>query len=291
MKPTAKNRARASGPSRSSVPNSLMNPAVLDTLPIGVVLLDSRLHILSVNAEAARLLGQSSDFCSSKPLQEILLQQPGTSSHNIATRIQESLSDRRPIQAAQTTLMGPTQESHPVEWSYVPLDAGEDSGGVLTLRDLTREKELQQDYDRLARVAEESPSPIIELDSDANLVYANPAMTQLLQQFGYDASGFPAVCPGELSRLVQRCLESGQEIRGEEVSLAQASFTWIFCPVPSHRLVRGYAVDMTDVTGSPRGAAPVSRTSSKQQSPIGSGPPGSAGCRSREGVVPGDREP
>jgi PAS domain S-box-containing protein len=225
-----------------------MNSAALDTLPIGVVLLDSRLRILSVNTEAARLLGHSPDYCSSKLLREILLQQTGTSSHSITSRIQESLSDRRPIQAAQTTFMGSTLESHSVEWSYVPLDTGEDSGGVLTLRNLTREKELKQDYDRLARVAEESPSPIIELDSDANLVYANPAMTQLLRQFGYDASGFPAVCPDELSRLVRRCLESGQEIRGVGVSLSQASFTWIFCPVPSHRLVRGYAVDMTDVT-------------------------------------------
>ncbi len=140
-----------------------------------------------------------------------------------------------------------THESFPVEWNFVPLDTGGDSGGVLTIRDLSREKELQQDYDRLARVAEESPSPIIELDSDANLVYANPAMTVLLQRFGYTASGFPTVCPGELSRLVRRCLESGEEIRGEEVCLSQASFAWIFCPVPSHQLVRGYAVDTTDI--------------------------------------------
>lgn len=248
MKQSPKNCAKTSHSSRSSKShNSLMNHPALDTLPIGVMLLDSRLRILSVNAEAARILGYSSDFCSSKPLQEVLLQQPEASSHNITKRIQESLSDRRPIQAAQTTLISPTYESHPVEWTYVSLETDEDSGGVLTIRDLTRERELQQDYDRLARVAEESPSPIIELDSDANLVYANPAMTQLLQRFGYNANGFPAVCPGELSPLIRRCLESGQEIRGEEVSLSQASFTWIFCPVPSHRLVRGYAVDMTDV--------------------------------------------
>jgi two-component system, sensor histidine kinase and response regulator len=248
MKPIAKIRLKASRPSESPAPHSLIHPALLDTLPIGVVQLDSRLRILSVNIEAARLLGHSAGFCSSKILHEIVPQRPGASSHSIATRIQESLPGRRPIQAAHAMLIDPAHESHSVEWSYVPLDAGEDSGGVLTLRDLTRERELQQDCDRLARVAEESPSPIIELDSDANLVYANPAMTQLLQRFGYAAGGFPAVVPVELSQLVQRCLESGQEIRGQEVCLAQASFTWIFCPVPSHRLVRGYAVDMTDVT-------------------------------------------
>ena len=247
MTQPAKTPARTFGPSRPSWPQNVLNHTVLDTLPIGVVLLNGRLRILSVNTEAARLLGHSADFCSSKLLQEVLLQRPVAPSHNITTRIQESLLDRRSIQAAHTTLKGPAHESHPVEWSYVPLDTGEDFGGVLTIRDLTRERELQQDYDRLARVAEESPSPIIELDSDANLVYANPAMTMLLQRFGYDATGFPAVCPGELSRLVRRCLESRQEIRGEEVCLPQASFAWIFCPVSSHRLVRGYAVDMTDV--------------------------------------------
>jgi signal transduction histidine kinase/ActR/RegA family two-component response regulator len=225
-----------------------MNPAALDTLPIGVVLLDCQLRILSVNAEAARLLEHSADFCSSKPLQEVLLQRPGTSGHNISTRIQESLPSRHPIQKSQTTLIGPTHKSLPVEWTYAPLDTNEGAAGVLTIRDLTRERELQQDHDRLACVAEESPSPIIELDSDANLVYANPAMTQLLQRFGYATGGFPAVVPGELSRLVHRCLESGQEIRGQKVCLAEATFSWILCPVPSHQLVRGYAVDMTDVT-------------------------------------------
>ncbi len=248
MKPIAKTRAKTSRPSRSPLPHSLIQPALLDTLPIGVLQLDGRLRILSVNLEAARLLGQSADFCLSKLLHEILPQQSGASTQNIATRIQESLPTRRLIQAAHTMLIDPAHEVHPVEWSYVPLDAGEDYGGVLTLRDLTREIELQQDYCRLAHVAEESPSPIIELDENANLVYANPAMTQLLQRFGYVAGGFPAVCPGELSQLVQRCLESEQEMRGQEVCLAQASFTWIFCPLPSHRLVRGYAVDMTDVT-------------------------------------------
>ena len=248
MKPPAKIRARASGPSSPSKPQNFLNQATLDTLPIGVVLLDGRLLILSVNAEAARLMGQSADFCSSKPLQEVLLERAGTSDHNIATRIRESLPYRRHIQTAQTTITGPTHESHPVEWTYAPLGTHGDAGGVLTIRDLTRERELQQDRDRLARVAEESPSPVIELDSDANLVYANPAMMQLLQQFGYDTNGFPSVVPRELLLLVRRCLESGQEIRGQIVCLAQASFTWIFCPVPSHQLVRGYAVDMTDVT-------------------------------------------
>ena len=266
MKQPGKIHAGASGPSNPSHLQNVRTHAILDTLPIGIVQLNSQLHIVSVNVEAARLLGHTVDFCSSKPLRDVLLQHPETT-HDITTRIQESLLNGRSVQAAHAMLRDSSCESFPVEWNVVPLDTGGDSGGVLTIRDLSREKELQQDYDRLARVAEESPSPIIELDSDANLVYANPAMTVLLQRFGYTASGFPTVCPGELSRLVRRCLESGEEIREEEVCLSQASFAWILCPVPSHQLVRGYAVDTTDIQAAQaelRRSAEHLRTSNSQ---------------------------
>ncbi|MCX5724155.1 MAG: response regulator [Nitrospirae bacterium] len=220
---------------------------MLDTLPIGVVLLDRQLQILSVNAEATRLSGRSADACSSKPLQEVFREIPGMSGHTIATRIHAAMTAHRPVQGAHTQLEGSTREPYPIEWTYVPMETHGDVAGVLTLRDLTREKELQQDRDRLARVAEECPSPIIELDAEANLVYANPAMQQLLRQFGYTADGFPSVLPAELPQLIRRCLESGSEIWQEEVCLSEPSFLWSFCPVPSHKLVRGYAVDMTEV--------------------------------------------
>jgi len=247
MKHTTKNREKSPRSLRPTPVCPHLNLAVLDTLPLGVLMLDRQLHVVSMNAEAARLLGHTADFCSSKPLREVLPRQAGISGHDMAARIQASMSDGRPIQGARATLADPVNESQPVEWSYVPLDLDECPGGLLTIRDLTREKELQQDCDRLARIAEESPSPIIELDSDANLVYANPAMAQLLQRFGYAANGFPVVCPDDLPKLVQRCLESGREIGGEDIRMAEAGYSWTFRPVPSHRLVRGYAVDMTDI--------------------------------------------
>jgi PAS domain S-box-containing protein len=174
-----------------------------------VVLLDSRLRILSVNAEAAHLLGHSADFCLSKLLREVLLQQPGASGDSIATRIQESRPDRRPIQKSQTTLIGPTHESHPVEWTFAPLDTNGNAGGVLTLRDLTRERELQQDYDRLARVAEESPSELDRYNRHRT------AMTHCCEKFGYDTMGFAG--PLELA-VVQRCLNQTEMYK--EVRLA-----------------------------------------------------------------------
>jgi two-component system, sensor histidine kinase and response regulator len=247
MRHPTKTPASPGIPPPPSAHNHPFNQTVMDTLPIGVVLLDGQQRILSLNAEAVRLLGQSADFCRSHSLQDVVLETPRVPDLDITARITASTSDRVPIQNTQTTLRGPHQESFPVEWAYVPLETEGGTGGVLTIRDLTRERELQQDRDRLACVAEESPAPVIELDQEANLVYANPAMTELLHRFGYATNGFPAVVPQDLSPLVRQCLESGEEIRGKDVYLSDASFTWIFCPVPLHRLVRGYAVDMTNV--------------------------------------------
>ena len=134
MKSRTKIRARASGPSRSSMVQHHLTLSALDTLPIGVVLLDSRLRIVSVNAEAARLLGHAADVCLSKPLQEVMRQGPGASGHNITTRIQEALLDRRPIHATYATLTGSTHESYPVEWTYVSMGTDGAACGLLTIR-------------------------------------------------------------------------------------------------------------------------------------------------------------
>ena len=65
MKPPTKTRTRASRPARSSKLQNFLSHAALDRIPIGMVLLDSRLRILSVNAEAVRLVGHSAEFCAS----------------------------------------------------------------------------------------------------------------------------------------------------------------------------------------------------------------------------------
>lgn len=84
--------------------------------------------------------------------------------------------------------------------------------------------ELKQDRDRLAAIAEESPSPLIELDRASSLLYANPAMIALLSRFGYSLEGFPNVAPSRLPSIVEHCLKTGQTLQHEEVLLPEASF-------------------------------------------------------------------
>ena len=83
MKQSTTRKVKGSALSPPSTPRSPIDQGLLDTLPIGVVQLDRGLQILSVNGEAARLLGYSSDFCTAKPIQDIWRQQPGTVGHTL----------------------------------------------------------------------------------------------------------------------------------------------------------------------------------------------------------------
>jgi signal transduction histidine kinase/DNA-binding response OmpR family regulator/HPt (histidine-containing phosphotransfer) domain-containing protein len=134
-----------------------------------------------------------------------------------------------------------------LEWT--PVSSGLYAGAVtiLTIRDVTRELNLEDDRNRLAAIAEESPNPIVELDRHAQMLYANPAMVTLLSRFGFNDSGWPDLLPPDLPQLVERCLATGTRMAVPDVLVGDACFAWTFCPVETHGHVRGYATDMTEI--------------------------------------------
>lgn len=129
----------------------------------------------------------------------------------------------------------------PVEWTCAPSTLNGKTVLLISVRDLSHELELEQDRDRLSAIAEESPWPMVELDRQVSLLYANPAMISLLSRFGYSLEGFPNVAPRNLPDIVRRCLATGHAFHDEAVMLPEASFSWTFCPVLTHGIVRGYA--------------------------------------------------
>ena len=96
-------------------------------------------------------------------------------------------------------------------------------------------------------MAEESPYPIVEIDRHGNLVYANPAMADVLGRFGYDLAGKPDILPDNLPALVATCLLEGRTLTSQEVVRGDACYSWTLCPVPGHGLVRAFAIDLSEV--------------------------------------------
>ncbi|HEY5932909.1 MAG TPA: response regulator [Nitrospira sp.] len=220
---------------------------LLEELPLATVILDTDLTVLAVNREGHRLLGPrfpSPTVRSFPSLWSTLTQSEATT---MTAQLNGVLKSRRPTSATHHLLLRKATQPVPVEWTCAPSTFKGKTVLMISIRNLSHELELEQDRDRLAAIAEESPLPMIELDRQMSLLYANPSMNSLLSRFGYSLEGFPNVAPRSLSDIVRRCLATGHVLHDEAVVLPEAAFSWTFCPVLTHGVVRGYATDMTSV--------------------------------------------
>jgi two-component system, sensor histidine kinase and response regulator len=229
---------------RSAVSNTL---EFLDGLPFATLILDSALTIQGINQEGIRLLRSpsSSGHGSSFPILWARLTRSNKA--RMTAQLNSTFQTGVPTSAARQILIRSKTTRTPVEWTCIRTEVNGTRVLVISIRDLSHEVELEQDRDRLAAIAEESPSPLIELDRHSSLLYANPAMIALLSRFGYSRDGFPNVAPSRLPNIVEQCLKTGRTLHPEDVALPEASFSWTFCPIPHHGVVRGYATDMTSI--------------------------------------------
>lgn len=247
------NRTPRSRSTQPKDPNGLPLPAELsallwDAMPLGICLLTADQKILFANRAAGRLLGRLPSDCMGKILSDLVghrfdpsesLRSTGiwNLSGTAAAPADDVATDEQAAQPAETFL----------EWQQLRLSGIPGVATLVTLRDVSREFELEKDRNRLAAVAEESPSPIVELDRDGNILYVNPAMVEVLCRFGYADSGKPDILPDNLPALVSACLQEARPLTSQEVIRGDACYSWTLCPVPSHGLVRAYAIDLSEV--------------------------------------------
>jgi signal transduction histidine kinase/CheY-like chemotaxis protein/PAS domain-containing protein len=220
---------------------------ILDGLPFGVVLLNDRFLIRGINAEGARLLGRHQSTLFGAAFPDIWSALTESDASAVFSRLHAVAETREPMPQTQTRCRLGTADSIPVEWTCQAIAHEGCLGLIIGLRDRSREEELREERNRLAAIAEETPSPIIELDRHGQVLYANPAMVTWLTTLGYRDDGIPCIVPHNLLRLVAQCLQSGKPVQGLDVCLPEASFSWTFCPVVTHGLVRGYALDITGI--------------------------------------------
>jgi len=220
---------------------------LLDGLPFGLMVLTDGCLIHGINAEGARLLRRPQSALIGHSFPNLWSTLTQLDAAEVQDRLDRVSTSREPMPHATTRLRCGAANSIPVEWTCQAVNQAGGRGLLISLRDLSREEGLREERDRLAAIAEETPSPVIELDRHGQMLYANPAMTDWLAKLGYRADGFPRILPHDLPQLVAECLRLGDTIHGRDVFLPEASFTWTFCPVRTHGLVRGYALDMTTI--------------------------------------------
>ncbi|HEU5310991.1 MAG TPA: ATP-binding protein, partial [Candidatus Eisenbacteria bacterium] len=123
--------------------------AVIEYLPLGVVAIDARGHVLTWNRAAEELIGLSREDAASQPLARLL---PERSWHDLLVKSLEQGSEevRR-----EHDLVRPEGSSVPVEVSTAPLrdSEGRIRGAVATLMDVSSIKSMEERIRQLDRLA------------------------------------------------------------------------------------------------------------------------------------------
>ena len=227
------------------IPTGSFTRALLDVLPIGVCIVDSQGRIVAMNPEASRLLGWTEEAGRDHQLHDL-----------IECRLNEGqelcpvtyvVQTGKPAWASQSILHCRNGRTRHVEYKCLPLLSLDRVWAIFSFRDLSGQIELEADLRRLATVPEESLNPILELDADAHLIYANPPMMALLERFGFNEQGFPVILPEDIRRLVVDCLPAGAHVKDLQVSVDGTCYSWNFWPVPGGGRVLGYGVDLTEI--------------------------------------------
>ena len=223
------------------------NESLLDTISIGVCVVDQEGVIAKLNPAGVRLLGWSETAIQGKSCHDVLQCLVAPNEESLAEcPITTVVRDRNVLWTPRTRL-----RCRNGEWKWVELTAKVLEGYgldhvLITFRDLSAEIQLAEDFRRLASIPEESPFPIVEVDEATHLHYANPAMVRLMEQAGVRLEGFSGALPPGLSNLIKDCLAHDMVERDIEVNVGQKQYAWLFSPHPELGLVRGYGIDVTD---------------------------------------------
>lgn len=125
------------------------------------------------------------------------------------------------------------------------LQDGERIGSIIHCRDLTPAMEAQRDVQRVARLAEDSPYPIVEFDTAGSMLYANTSMINLVATCGMLRQGMEALLPAGLQGILRECLATQTSKERIEHVVGERVMAWSFFPLGDLQLVRGYGVDIT----------------------------------------------
>ena len=156
------------------------------------------------------------------------------------------------VRTGEVTMISPHQWIRPdgtgveISATFWPRYQGmECVGAIVVCRDLTVERETERDVQRVARLAEDAPNPIVEFNEEGNMLYANTAMVELLN-YGTSIQGrVEAVFPSNLSDVLKHCLESQQSTVRLEHHIEDRVLSWSFFPLGNSKQVRVYGTDIS----------------------------------------------
>ncbi len=118
---------------------------------------------------------------------------------------------------------------------------------ILFFSDCSEKKFSHKETENLSQFPELNPSPVLQVNTEAVITYANPAMTTLMADYGFSEQGIPNVMPDDLQQIIERCNHDNSSIINIEKHYEQKWYNWNFHKVSKNgqTLFQVYGMDIT----------------------------------------------
>ena len=214
--------------------------------PDGILIIDPDGVIVTQNQKTLDLLGYSPDELEGKSIHKVLCGQAADYKHKPENCIFSAIEQTMPINSIKDVWFVKQDGVYlHVDIRNVAYLFDEQHYHVLSFQDCSSRRYSEKELQRLALFAELNPSPIVEFNDQGLIYFSNPAMVDLIAEMGFDAQGLPSILPDNLSRLINRCLTTGETLNNIEAEHNGRWFLWNFHPILERSLVQGYGMDIT----------------------------------------------
>jgi two-component system autoinducer 2 sensor kinase/phosphatase LuxQ len=206
-----------------------------------------QIHYLSKVAESQ--LGWSNNVATQKTLHELFCVDNRELHHEPADCPLQLCHFGGGVKPVSSVWRTSTGDYLPIDYRMFEIELEE--GGrfiILSFRSTLDSEYNQHELEKLAEYTNHHPSPVAELDSTGNILFANPAFQESLLNFGFNHQAQAAFLPEDLS---QRCQQICSDLRSQtdiEVETGDSVFRWHLhaIEIGPQLSVLAYGFDITD---------------------------------------------
>ncbi len=216
---------------------------MLNALQVGLVLFDAGGHVLLLNEALLKLLGLETD------LRPAAL--AGISAADLLTTLLPAFAAPEQVQAwAQIVPRGgiPVRDlqlalvgGRMLEFDIRPLDESAGSGWLVAARDVTAREAREAELRTASQIPEQDPNPLVRLNADGEVLYANPAAWRVLDALPDEARDGMRARNGIVAR---EALADGVP-RQRESTLGPRRYQTVIVPFQAEAYINIYMVDVT----------------------------------------------
>lgn len=216
--------------------------------PDGVICIDVNNRVMQLSPRSSSLLGIALDGVRGCHIHDVLCAHIRGYAHesNACPLIQKDLPPLDSVSAYWVCVDG---DYIGVDYRLIPLKNESGEFTVISFHPNRDKIYSQAELERFAQYVESSPTPIAEFDTEGQMIFANPAMHNILIEQGFDDNGVSCIQPDHFVSLCEEVCLTNQYRHDVEVIVGDRYFSWHFFPMASATpdAVMGFLFDITDI--------------------------------------------